>query len=593
MLAGKTSECRIPLRTRNGDRIPVETKVARGRWSDQDVLIGISRDMTEREQAEQELRVYKDLLERLVAERTAQLERANKQLEQELKERRQAQDALRESEARLRTAVENLPFDFFVIDENGRYAMYNSAVTEHWGDVIGLRPEDVAPDEETRATWKENNTRAFRGEIVKGEVEYSVRGKQGYYYNIIAPVRDGDQIRGILGVNIDITELKRVEEEKKRLEAQLKQAQKMEAIGTLAGGIAHDFNNILMGIQGNTSLMLDEMDETSPDHELLKNIEILIRSGAKLTNQLLGYARKGKYEVAPVNLNHIAAETAYTFGRTRKEITIQLELSEDLYPLEADQGQMEQVLMNLFVNAADAMPGGGDLILETVNIRHEDIRKKLYDAKACDYVLLRVTDSGTGIDPETLERIFEPFFTTKEMGRGTGLGLACVYGIIKGHGGHIEVESDGKKGTTFSVYLPASEKSVQSIIWSDDQIFEGSEVILLIDDEKMVLEVGTKILKKLGYMVFDAHGGREGVRILEEYKDRIDLVILDMVMPDMNGEETFARIREIRPDIKILLASGYSIDGEASRMVEKGCDAFIQKPFKVNDLSSTIRELLE
>lgn len=247
--------------------------------------------------------------------------------------------------------------------------------------------------------------------------------------------------------------------DQKRMEAQLLAAQKIEAIGTLAAGIAHDFNNLLAGILGCTSLILLDIRETHPHYDKLKEIERLVKNGASLTSQLLGYARKGKYEIKLFNLNQIVKDTSETFGRTRKEITIHRELAEDLFVIEADQRQIEQVLFNLYGNAADAMPGGGDLILKTRNCTHEEMQGNLFQPKPCNYVLLTVTDTGIGMDKKTMKRIFDPFFTTKEMGRGTGLGLASVYGIIKGHGGYIDVSSEKGQGTTFKVYLPGDRKN--------------------------------------------------------------------------------------------------------------------------------------
>jgi signal transduction histidine kinase len=267
----------------------------------------------------------------------------------------------------------------------------------------------------------------------------------------------------VMGNIIDITERKRAEEEKKVLAANLQQVQKMESIGTLAGGIAHDFNNLLMGIQGNVSLVLMDLDSTHPYYKRLKTIEKQVQNGAKLTSHLLGYARKGKYEVKAVDLNQLVEETSETFGRTRKQITIHREVADGLFAIEADSGQIEQVLLNLFVNAADAMPGGGGLILKTMNTTHDDMKGKVYDPKPGKYVMLTVTDTGMGMDKETMERVFDPFFTTKEMGLGTGLGLASAYGIIKGHGGYIDVESEKGYGATFSTCLHQKKRSGRSL----------------------------------------------------------------------------------------------------------------------------------
>jgi CheY-like chemotaxis protein len=286
-------------------------------------------------------------------------------------------------------------------------------------------------------------------------------------------------------------------------------------------------------------------------------------------------------------------EISNTFGRTRKDISIHRELAKDLFPIEVDQEQIEQVLMNLFVNAGDAMTRGGDLFLKTTNVRGEEIVSKPYDLKPGDYVLLSITDTGIGMDSKTLERVFEPFFTTKELGRGTGLGLASVYGIIKGHNGHIDVESKKGNGTTFKIYLPASGRKVQKTVKTADSLMEGTKTILLVDDEEMVLNVGRRFLKVTGYRVLTARDGREAIEVYEKYKDSIDLVLLDIVMPNMKGGEVFDRLKEINPEIKVLLVSGYSIDGEATKILERGCNGFIQKPFDMKQLSEAIRTILK
>src|SRR4030042_886438 len=239
------------------------------------------------------------------------------------------------------------------------------------------------------------------------------------------------------------------------------------------------------------------------------------------------------------------------------------------------------------------MTRGGDLFLKTTNVRGEEIVSKPYDLKPGDYVLLSITDTGIGMDSKTLERVFEPFFTTKELGRGTGLGLASVYGIIKGHNGHIDVESKKGKGTTFKIYLPASGRKVQKTVKTADSLMEGTKTILLVDDEEMVLNVGRKFLKVTGYRVLTARDGREAIEVYEKYKDSIDLVLLDIVMPNMKGGEVFDRLKEINPDVRVLLSTGYSIDGEATKILERGGKGFIQKPFDIKQLSQSIRTILE
>ena len=380
--------------------------------------------------------------------------------------------------------------------------------------------------------------------------------------------------------------------EKKKFEAKLQYMERMEAIGTLAGGIAHDFNNLMMGMQGNISLILYDVDPSHPYYEKLNTIEKLIQSGSELTRQLLGYARKGKYEVKAINLNQIVKYNSETFGRTRKNITIHREFAEDLLAIKADESQIGQVLINLYINAADAMPDGGELILKTMNVTHKKMKNKRYDPKPGRYVLLQVTDNGTGMDEKTMERIFEPFFTTKEMGGGSGLGLASVYGIIKGHGGYIEVDSEKGLGTTFSIYLPASDQSVQKPSEPYEQVIKGDKTVLLVDDEEIVIDVAVELLKKLGYNVIEAGSGKEAIQLFGEWCDKIDMVILDMIMPDIGGGEVYDRIKEIDPQVKVLLSSGYSIDGQATDILERGCNSFIQKPFSMAVLSKKIREVL-
>ena len=380
--------------------------------------------------------------------------------------------------------------------------------------------------------------------------------------------------------------------EKKKIESQLHYIERMEAIGTLAGGIAHDFNNLMMGMLGNISLTLYDIGPDDPNYERLKTVERLIQSGSELTSKLLGYARKGKYELKSINLNKIIKESSAAFGRTRKEIVISTDLAEDLFSVKADGSQIEQVLINLFINAADAMPGGGDLFLQTANVTHEEMKDKPYTPKPGQYVMMKVKDNGTGMDQKTITRIFQPFFTTKEMGLGSGLGLASAYGIIKGHGGYIDVESEKGHGSVFSIYIPASEALILKDPIVNESIEEGDETILLVDDEEMIIDVGVQLLEKFGYTVLEARGGKEAIQIYQKNKDHIDMIILDMIMPDMGGSEVYDTIKKIDPEVKVLLSSGYSVDGQATEILKKGCNGFIQKPFTIKSLSIKIREVL-
>ena len=391
----------------------------------------------------------------------------------------------------------------------------------------------------------------------------------------------------------DITQRKQAEWDRVDLEARLNQAQRMESIGTLAGGIAHDFNNLLTGILGNASLVLMNMDERNPLLERLKNIEEYVQRGSELTKQLLGFARGGKYEVKPTHLGEFIRKSSEMFGRAKKEIRIHHKVQEGLWTVEVDRGQMEQVLLNLYVNAWQAMPGGGELYLSVENVMLGETDVRPYNVNPGKFVKVEVTDTGVGMDQATKEHIFEPFFTTKERGRGTGLGLASVYGIVKNHGGYINVESGKNCGASFMIYLPASDKEVENEYGSYNEVQMGHGTILLLDDEEMIIDVGSKMLEGLGYRVITAKGGRQGLQIYEKDRDTIELVILDMIMPDLSGKETFEALLQMNPAVRVLLSSGYSLDRHAEEIMRKGCKGFIQKPFTMAELSKKIRGILD
>jgi CheY-like chemotaxis protein len=348
-----------------------------------------------------------------------------------------------------------------------------------------------------------------------------------------------------------------------------------------------------MAIQGNVYLMLTDIDYHHPSYERLRNIEQYVQKGAELTRQLLGFARSGKYDVKATDLNKLVEQTAHMFGRTKKELTIQTKLQQDIWTVAVDRSQIEQVLLNHYVNAWQAMPEGGDLYLQTENVTLDENEAKSFDVAPGKYVKVSIADTGVGMDEATQQRVFDPFFTTKEMGRGTGLGLASAYGIINNHGGMITVNSRKGEGATFGLYLPASEEKIVEEKKLPEEALPGTETVLLVDDEQMIVEVGQAILETLGYQVLPARSGKEAIEIYQENQDNIGLVILDMVMPGMNGGETYDRLKAINPKIKVLLSSGYSIDSEATDILKRGCDGFIQKPFTIKQLSQKIREILE
>jgi CheY-like chemotaxis protein len=339
--------------------------------------------------------------------------------------------------------------------------------------------------------------------------------------------------------------------------------------------------------------MLLKIDSEHPNYEKIKNIEKYVQNGTELTKQLLGFARRGKYLIKATDLNEIIHKSSSLFARTKKEIRVHTNLYENLWTAEVDRGQIEQVLLNLYVNAWQAMSNGGDLYLQTENVILKRSHVRPYKVEPGRYAKISVSDTGVGVDKETQERIFEPFFTTKEMGRGTGLGLASVYGIIKSHGGYINVYSEKERGTTFSIFLPASEKEV--LIEEEGApaaLIKRPGTILLIDDEKMILDVGLKLLEELGYTVLSAMSGQEAIDVFQKDQDSIDLVIMDMIMPGMGGSETFDRLRKINPAVKVLLSSGYSINGQATKIIRRGCDGFIQKPYNMNQLAEKVQKIL-
>jgi PAS domain S-box-containing protein len=516
-------------------------------------------------------------------------------------EQKAAKEALKESGRRYRNILESIEEGYFEVNLKGDFTFFNDQVCEIIGyprqELMGMNNREYTTPATARKMFQLFNQVFKTGQSAK-IAKYQIIRKDGTKKILevsASLMRNSDnEPSGFRGILRDVTDRIQAEKDKERLESQVQHAQKMEAVGTLAGGIAHDFNNLLMGFQGNISLMLMDLDEDHPHSEFLSNMERYVKRGSELTRQILGFARGGKYQVKTINLNNLIDKSADMFSRTKKEITIHKKFQEDLWSVEVDQGQIEQVLLNLFVNAWQAMPGGGNLFLETENVRlEENDYDKPYAIRPGRYVRVSVSDTGIGMDKATQERIFEPFFTTKGVGRGTGLGLASTYGIIKNHNGIINVYSEKGHGATFRIYLPASEKQVVKEKARTETLQVGTEMILLVDDEEMVADIGKDMLEKLGYQILVAPGGTEAIKIFSANRDQIKLVILDMIMPDMSGGETFNRLKAIKPDAKILLSSGYSLNGRASKIMEQGCNGFIQKPFNLKQISRKIREILD
>ncbi len=400
------------------------------------------------------------------------------------------------------------------------------------------------------------------------------------------------RVTGGLATGRDITELKRNEADRARLVEQLHHAQKMEAIGTLAGGVAHDFNNILGGVLSGLSLLELELGEMGQGYRAdVQDMIELVQRGADLAKQLLGLSRRGKYDVRPLDVAAVVQKTATMFGRTRRDIVIEQDFSPEILAAIMDYAQLEQVLLNLFLNAAHAMPGGGRLMLRIENATVTPAEAEPVGIDPGRYIQIVVADTGTGIDAATLPRIFEPFFTTKGPGHGSGLGLASVYGIIKNHGGSITVDSAIGKGTAFTILVPATDKRSPDPPAPAAPVRQAHGTILIVDDEEQLLRIYASLLRTMGYEVLTASSGPTAVAVVREHHARISLVILDLTMPGMSGASTFDAIREISPAIKVLLASGYSVDGHAQELLRRGCNGFIQKPFDATALCEKIRSL--
>ena len=341
--------------------------------------------------------------------------------------------------------------------------------------------------------------------------------------------------------------------------------------------------------------MMMNKDSSHPDYEHLKGIQEYIKNATELTKDLLGFARGGKYEVQSTNLNKLIEHEIRMFSRTKKEIRVHEKYDKKLWTAEVDQGQIRQVLLNLYVNAWQAMPAGGDLYVQTENVFLSKEHLRTLKVQPGRYVKISVTDTGTGMDEATRQKIFDPFFSTKGMERGSGLGLASVYGIVQNHGGLIQVSTEKGKGTMFEIFLPASDKEIQedSSDIHQQSLEYGRGTVLLVDDEAMVLEVGQMMLENLGYRVLIAQSGEEAIDLYDKEREEIDLIILDMIMPGMGGGEAFDRLKTFNPDVAVLLSSGYSINGQATEILDRGCNGFIQKPFTMEDLSRKINKILD
>jgi len=573
-------------------------------FEDTFLLIAIKRSVSEMWDIAERTVESETLNQRLkshVIQRTGQLAAANKDLETEEAERKLAEAALRDSEGRYRLLFDGNPLPMWVYDlETLSFLAVNAAVVHRYGysqeEFLTMTIKDIRPVEDIPALLENIST-------VSGELNDSGlwrhQKKDGSVIDVEVtshPLRFAGRRAELVLAN-DITERKRAEEALHRSEEHLRQALKMEAVGKLAGGVAHDFNNLLTVITGHSEMGLKRL---TPKNSLYRHLDEIKKAGdraAALTRQLLAFSRKQILQPEVLDLNHIVVELNKMLHRLiGEDIDLLMALAPDLGKVKADPNQVEQVIMNLVVNARDAMPKGGKLTIETSNVSLSEEAADLHvSVSAGPYVMLAVSDSGCGMDAVTQDRIFEPFFTTKEVGKGTGLGLATVYGIVKQSEGSISVYSEVGRGTTFKIYLPSVEGPVVDVEKGFENVgsLRGAETVLVVEDEEVVREMATEILRESGYQVLEAKHANEALELAAQYDGEIHLMLTDVVMPQMSGRELAQQLKPLRPEMKVLYMSGYTDDAIVHHGVLDPGTAFIGKPFSIDALTRKLREILD
>ncbi|MCD9185109.1 MAG: PAS domain S-box protein [Pyrinomonadaceae bacterium] len=498
------------------------------------------------------------------------------------------------------TAINTLPGIFYLFDQNGRFLLWNDnfeKVSKYTGkEIRGMQPSDFFLGAEKELIAEKINEVFEIGESAV-EADFVSKDQTCTPYFFTGKRIAFEQMDCVIGMGIDMTERKKTEEALRQSEEQLRQAQKLESVGRLAGGIAHDFNNMLTAINGYSDLTLRRL---SSDDPLRHNIEEIKKAGersAELTQQLLAFSRQQIMQPKILSLNDVVSDTSQMLKRLiGEDIRLTISLNSQAGQVKVDPGQLSQVIINLAVNARDAMPKGGILTIETANVvLDEDYTVKYHDLTPGKYVMLAVSDNGLGIDEERQKYIFEPFFTTKEIGKGTGLGLATVYGVIKQSGGHIWLYSEIGQGSTFKIYLPRIDE--ENLEKDNDSpksgIYLGNETILLVEDEKMVRNLSRQVLQACGYRVIEASNGIEALKLCERTLIQFDLLLTDVVMPEMGGRELSEKLAKLYPKIKVLFTSGYTDDAIVRHGVINEGANFLQKPFTFDALARKVRQLLD
>ncbi len=518
----------------------------------------------------------------------------------DITERKRAEEALHKSEEKFRDLFENANDIIWTSDVKGRYLTVNHLFEK----LLGYTKKElinkqslylIAPEDRKKSV--EHYQKAVSGEPVEYETAVITKNdKKRICWLKLRPIKDNNgKIIGIHGIGRDITERKQTQEALLKSESQLRQSQKMEAVGRLAGGMAHDFNNLLTAITGYSELLLNKLGELDPLSKYPKEIMKAAERASALTGQLLTFSRKKVLKLKVLDLNAIVTDMEKMLHRLiGEDIELVTTLSPTLGQIKADAGQVSQIIVNLVVNSRDAMPKGGKISIETANVDlDEDYASHHVEVQAGPYVMLSVSDTGCGMDEETQSRIFEPFFTTKEVGKGTGLGLSTIYGIVKQCDGSIWVYSEPGKGTTFKTFLPRIEETIESHKPGKAPVLpQASETILVVDDEQMIQDLICEVLETSGYTVLTAGLGSEAISICKQHKEPIHLIITDVVMPKMSGRELVKQLKPLRPDMKVLFMSGYTGKEVIDRGILEPGTAFIQKPMTPDVLERKVREVL-
>lgn len=524
---------------------------------------------------------------------------ANAQLFEDLKK---SQEALRQSEDRYRSILASIEDGYYEVDLAGNFTFFNDALCQVLGyskeEMVGLNNRQYTDQENARKIYQVFNRVYKTGQPAK-QFEAEVIRKDGIKRNVelsVSLIRNNfEKPIGFRGIVRDISERKKAEQEMTELQEQLRQAQKMEAIGQLAGGIAHDFNNALTLIRTCSQLALLDLKEDNPLREKFEMINRATEQSANLTRQLLAFSRRQVMEMRVVDLNNLIREMDKMLRRIiGEDIELVNNLAEDLGRVRLDPGQMEQVIINLAINARDAMPRGGRLTIETANVHlDEGYVNGHVGVNPGDYIRLTVSDTGIGMAPEVRRRVFEPFFTTKDKGKGTGLGLSTVYGIVKQSGGYIYVYSEPGMGATFKIYLPRIDEELERESAGPQELPKGKETILVVEDEKDVRTLIVQILRKQGYKVIEAENGGEVFTACANHQGKINLLLTDVVMPGMSGRELAEKLLGWHPEMKVLYMSGYTDDAMIRYGVLEAGMNFMQKPFSMEALAQKVRQVLD